>query len=118
LPIELAVDGASIRMEPKLSENPQSVSEQTGPEKPPESINLALVIMWALWAIGSLILILVFVMGVTGGTIESNIAVSLGLTYVLVIVTLSLLIRAVSKGKNWARFTYGIFCSKHSKCLS
>lgn len=101
-------------MKPNVSETPISGAKQIGPEKRPAKIDRALHIMWVLWAIGSLYLVGAFVFGATGGTIETNILVSLGLLYLLVIVMLAFLIRAVSSGKNWARVTYGVLASLSS----
>jgi hypothetical protein len=98
-------------MKPKLPETPQSGTKQIGPEKRPANIDRTLRIMWVLWGLWCLSIVAFFVFGITGGDIKSDIAVALGFVYLSIIVLLALLIRAVSRGKNWARFTYVVLTS-------
>ncbi len=71
----------------------------------PTKVLLAIRLMAVLWATGSLYLCFAWVTawrsGIPGTTV-------LAVSYSIVIVLLGLLIRAVSKGRNWARITYTV----------
>jgi len=74
----------------------------------PYKVVLAIRIMWGLWSLGSLFLIAVFTSAFFAGNLQKEIIVPLGIVYFLVISLTGLLVRAVSKGKNWARLLYTI----------
>ena len=72
-------------------------------QQPPPKVVLASRLMWLLWAAGALYLIVALVsairMSYPGITVLASV-------YALVIALLALLIRAVTRGRNWARITY------------
>lgn len=67
--------------------------------------------MWLFWAVGAIYLVaslyLVMQTGLPG-------QVPLAIGYALVIGLLALLIRAVAKGRNWARITYSVLVAAAS----
>ena len=71
----------------------------------PVRVRAATVLMWLLWIGGT-------VYGVTAWLLAKQMGagglVVLGFVYSLVFILLALLIRAVMKGRNWARITYSV----------
>lgn len=71
----------------------------------PIRVRAATVLMWLLWIGGT-------VYGITAWLMAKQLGagglVVLGIVYSLVFILLALLIRAVMKGRNWARITYSV----------
>ena len=72
-------------------------------QEPPSKVVLASRLMWLLWAAGALYLIIALVSAIRMSLPGTSVLASM---YALVIVLLALLIRAVTRGRNWARMTY------------
>jgi hypothetical protein len=69
----------------------------------PTRVRLALGLMWLVWAVSA-----IYFLGAWLVVIRSDLpnTTALGIIYVVVLVLYAILIRAVTRGRNWARITY------------
>lgn len=74
----------------------------------PTTVHVATILMWLLWVFGAVYVASGWLAAMRAG---SPSLAALTFIYVIVLVLLALLIRAVMKGHNWARITYTVFAS-------
>ena len=72
----------------------------------PTAIRTVAVLMWLLWLSGVVCGVLIWLPAYRMGMTEQVVP---GIAYITLLLLFALLIRAVTRGRNWARITYAIF---------
>ena len=72
----------------------------------PSQVVRASQLMWVLWGLGSAYLTMALLALIVRA---DPVAVPLGVAYLIVIVAIAILVRAVAAGKSWARIVYATF---------
>jgi len=72
----------------------------------PATVRAAAILMWLLWTSGIVCGVLIWLPAYRFGRTEMVVP---GLSYVAILLLLAFLIRAVTRGRNWARIIYSVF---------
>jgi len=89
------------------SPNPtELVSHAERTSSRPRQVTLAIRVMWALWGVAVLYLVVVYIIAMNTEGVDFGVLLPLGIVQLLVMCLEALLIRMVSKRRNWARLLY------------
>jgi hypothetical protein len=72
----------------------------------PVTVRTAAILMWLLWVSGVVCGVLIWLPAYRMGRTEQVLP---GLLYIAILLLFALLIRAITRGRNWARITYAAF---------